>query len=203
MKLETDLDTEHTKQGPAPMKHLWSVLALGGCTLAALALGTARDPDAVRLVTVWTARLTLPLFVVAFVSLGQRAATGTQGIACRTAAFAMALHLLALIRLSLLMDRVPLVFQTVGGSLVSLGGLAAASLVLVGWICWDRSWYRWAVYWPWAVFLFTYLFLARQGEQASRVVAAPLSFLPVVGLLLLALGWRVSLDIKAVKTTVL
>jgi hypothetical protein len=179
------------------MKQTWNVLVLGGLSLAALALRTNADPNTVHLVVVWTARFTLLLFVPAFVLLGQRPKTNTQKIACRAAALAMGLHLLAIMRLVQLTDEAPLAFASVPKAVASLGGAAAAALVLAGWPYWDRRWYRWAVYWPWSVFLFTYLFLARHGEEATRVLEAPLSFLPIVVLLLVALGWRVHSDFRA------
>jgi hypothetical protein len=111
----------------------------------------------------------------------------------------MALHLLAIMRLLRLTGEGLLAFGTISGFIVSLGGAAAAALVLVGWLCWDRPWYRWAVYWPWVVFLFTYVFLARHGETTARVFEAPLLFMPAAGLLLVALLARVRSDFKAVQ----
>jgi hypothetical protein len=181
------------------MKHAWTVLAVGGLFLAVLALGTYSDPDAVRPVVVWTARLTLPLFVAAFVSFGPRALPAIRQVACRSAAFAMALHLLAVMRLAQLTGKAPLAFGTVPAALVSLGGAGAAGVLLSGWLYWDRPWYRWAMYWPWGVFLFTYLFLARSGEETGRIFAAPLTFLPVVLVLLGAFVWRLRSDFKVVK----
>jgi hypothetical protein len=166
---------------------------------AVLALATYTEPDAVRPVVVWTARLTLALFVAAFVLLGTRAGAGPRKVACRAAAFAMALHLLAITRLVQLLDKAPLKFGTVVEAVFSLGGAAAAALVVAGWWYWDRRWYRWAVYWPWGVFLATYVFLTRQGDAAARVVAAPHVFVPVVVLLVGVLAWRVRADFKAVK----
>jgi hypothetical protein len=182
------------------LKHLSTVLILCVLITAALTIEVCGDQELVRLVTVWTARLTLLLFMVAFVSLGKPAVTVTRRIACRAAAFVMALHLLAIMRLVRIIGETPLKIQTLQSAVLSFGGVAAACLVLLGWTFWDRSWYRWAVYWPWSVFLFTYVFLARHGEENARVFAAPLTFLPVVGLLFVALGWRVRLDIKAVRT---
>jgi hypothetical protein len=175
------------------------MLALAGLALAALALGTTSDPYAVRFVTVWTARLTLLLFLPAFVVLGHRPVASTHRIACRAAAFAMALHVLALTRLASLTGEGPVAIHTVLAALLSFGGVAAAALVVMGWTFWDRPWYRWSVYWPWSVFLFTYIMLKPQGAEAARVFAAPLVFGPVVAVLLVALGWRIYLDMKNVN----
>jgi hypothetical protein len=181
------------------VKHIWTVLALCTLGLAALALGTSSDADVVRPVVVWTARLTLVLFVAAFVSLGQAGLAGARRIVCRSAAFGMALHLLAIVRLAQLTGKPPLAFGGVAEAITSLGGAAAAALVVLGWPFWDRRWYRWAVYWPWVVFLFTYVVLVQQGDENARVFAAPLFFVPVVVVLLVALVWRARLDFKAIR----
>jgi hypothetical protein len=180
------------------VKQVWNVLAMAGLTVAALALGTIADPETVRPVAVWTARMTLILFVTGFVLLGLGSGTGTRKLACRAAAFVMGLHLLALLRLAQLVGVAPLSFASVSKAVTSLGGVAAMAIVLAGWLCWDRRWYRWAVYWPWGVFLFTYVFLSRHGDAAARVRAAPLSFGPIAVLLLVALGWRLGADLKRV-----
>jgi hypothetical protein len=180
------------------VKHVPTVLALGALASGALSLGLCSDPEAVRPVVVWTARLALLLFVTAFVLVGSRARAGARQIACRTAAFAMALHLLAILRLCQLTGEAPLAFGTAAQAIVSLGGAAAAALVVLGWPYGDRGWYRWAQYWPWSVFLFTYVFLPRHGDQGARVFASPLFFAPVL-LLLVALLWRVGADFKARK----
>jgi hypothetical protein len=174
------------------------VLALIALAVAALILGTSTDPDVVRPVTVWTARITLVLFVVAFVSLGHPGLAGARRISCRAAAFSMALHVLALLRLAQLAGTAPLAFGTLLQAVFSLGGAAAAALVVLGWVCWDQAWYRWAVYWPWVVFFFTYVVLTSRGDESPRIFAAPLLFLPVVVLLLAALLWRARLDYKAI-----
>jgi hypothetical protein len=185
------------------VKHLPTVLALGALAAAALCLGARGDPDAVRSVVVWTARLALPLFVAAFVLVGPRASDGTRPIACRAAALAMALHLLAIGRLCQLTGEAPLRFGTAPQAVASLGGAAAAALVVLGWAYGDRGWYRWAQYWPWTVFLVTYVFLAGQGDPDARVFARPLFFVPVVVLLLAALLWRVGADAKVLKSSAL
>jgi hypothetical protein len=179
------------------MNQRLNVLALGGLSLAALALQTTADPNTVRPVVVWAARLALLLFVTGFVLLGQGAETLARKIACRAAALALGLHLFALLRMLQITGNAPQV-ATVPGALTVLGGAAAAAIVLAGWWYGDRRWYRWAVYWPWGYFLFTYVLLARHSAEATRVLALPLSYLPSVVLLLVALGWRVYADIKAV-----
>jgi hypothetical protein len=181
------------------VKHAWTVLALTALALAALALGTSTDPDVVRPLTVWTARITLLLFVAAFVSLGHHGLAGTRPIACRAAAFVMALHVLALMRLAQLAGVPPLAFATPVQAVFSLGGAAAAALVVLGWTFWDWAWYRWAVYWPWVVFFLTYVALKSRSEESARVFAAPLFFLPVVVLLLAALLWRALLDYRVIR----
>jgi hypothetical protein len=175
------------------------VLALCGLALAALALGTSSDPDVVRPIVVWTARLTLLLFLPPFVSLGHPGLADARSLSCRAAAFAMSLHVLALTRLAQLAGTAPLAFGTMLQAVLSLGGAAAAGLVVLGWACWDRAWYRWAVYWPWVVFFLTYVVLKSRDEESSRVFAAPLFFLPVVLLLLAALLWRARLDYRAIR----
>jgi hypothetical protein len=183
------------------VKHVPTVLALGALFLGALSLATCSDPEVVRCVVVWTARLTLPLFVLAFVCVGPRARTGIRMSACRAAGFVMALHLLAILRLCHLTGEAPLRFGTAAQTLASIGGAAAAALVVLGWPYGDRGWYHWAQYWPWIVFLFTYVVLSRRGDQDARVFARPLFFAPVVLLLLVALLWRVGADVKRKKGT--
>jgi hypothetical protein len=181
------------------VKYGGTVLALGGLGLAALFLRTYQDPEAVRPAVAWTARLTLVLFVVAFVSLGLRKMNAATRISCRAAAFAMALHLFTILRLAQFTHEAPVAFASATAALLSLGGAAAAALVVAGWAFWTWPWYRWAVYWPWAVFLATYVLLPQQGQSSARIFAAPLTFLPVVVLLLGALAWRVHLDWKAAR----
>jgi hypothetical protein len=178
------------------VKHVPTVLALGALFLGALSLGTCSDPDVVSFVVVWTARLTLALFVAAFVWVGQRARAGIGRSACRAAGFVMALHLLAILRLCQLTGEPPLRIGTPGQVLASLGGAAAAALVVLGWPYGDRGWYHWAQYWPWTVFLITYVVLSGHGDQDARVFARPLFFAPVVLLLLVALLWRVCADVR-------
>lgn len=155
------------------------------------------DPQVMRVITVWTARVVLAFFLVGFVSLGRPGAVGMQRLACRGAAAVMALHLVALLVLNRLIGRAPLSFGTVMEWLVSLGGGGAALVVVAGWVFWNRPWYRFAVYWPWGVFLFTYVILARHGDTTARVRAAPLVFGPVVVVLALALVWRVRADFRS------
>jgi hypothetical protein len=181
------------------VKHVPTVLALCALGLAALALGAAGDPEAVRPLVTWSARLTLLLFVVAFVALGHPGLMGARPVSCRAAAFVMALHLLSLIRFAQLAGTPPLAFGTPMQAVSSLGGAAAAAVVVVGWACWRQAWYRWAVYWPWVVFLFTYVVLPPRGASSARVFAEPLAFLPVVVLLLAVLLWRVALDFRAMR----
>jgi hypothetical protein len=181
------------------MNQIWNVLTLGGLTLAAIALQITADPVTVGLVVVWTARSALLLFVTGFVLLGQDSGTGIRKIACRTAAVAMGLHLLALLRLLQITEKPPVPIATLPGALVVLSGAAAAAIVLAGWLYEERRWYRWAVYWPWGYFLLTYVKLARHSTETTRVLAMPLSYLPSVVLLVVALGWRVYSDFKDVR----
>jgi hypothetical protein len=158
----------------------------------------ADNPHVMRLITVWTARSVLPPFIVAFLFAGWRPGTTTQRIACRIAAFTMTLHTLAIIRLSYLEGEPPLSFRNPMECLVSIGGGTALGLVLVGWFYGERPWYRWAMYWPWGVFVFTYIFLARHGETPPRIVAAPLYFAPILFVLFVAFAWRAFMDFRRV-----
>jgi hypothetical protein len=155
------------------------------------------DPHVMRVITVWTARVTLAFFVVGFVLLGRPGATSGQRVACRGAAAVMVVHLVALVVLNRLIGRAPLSFGSLMQWLVSIGGGGAAVVVVLGWFFWNRGWYRYAVYWPWGVFLFTYVILVRHGDTAARIRAAPLLFGPVVAVLLLVLAWRVRADLRA------
>jgi hypothetical protein len=184
------------------MKHVSTVLALGALCSGALSLRACSDPEGGRLVVVWTARLALPLFVAAFVFVEPPASAAARKLACRSAAFTMALHLPAIGRLCQLTGEAPLAFGTPPQAIFSLGGAAAAALVVLGWPYGDRGWYQWAQYWPWSVFLITYVFLPRHGDQGARVFASPLFFAPVL-LLLVALLWRVGAALKARKPSLL
>jgi hypothetical protein len=156
------------------------------------------DPHVMRLITVWTARSVLPPFIVAFLFAGWRTRAAAQRIASRIAAFAMVLHTLAIIWLAHLEGEPPLRFRTPMECLVSIGGGTALGLVLAGWFYSEKPWYRWAMYWPWGVFVFTYVFLARHGETAPRIMAAPLYFVPILLVLLVVFFWRVLMDFREV-----
>lgn len=155
------------------------------------------NENTMRSITVWTARSVLPSFITAFLCAGWQ--SRIQRIACRIAAFAMALHLIALLLLNHLIGKAPLAFHTPMEALISVGGAVALVLVLVGWSFGDKPWYRWAMYWPWAVFIFTYVFLPRYGDAAPRILAAPVYFGPILAFLFGAFLWRVRLDFKTAQ----
>jgi hypothetical protein len=194
------LPKEHRDLKASPMKHIWGILAMCAIFAVVIFLWRYDNIDTVRLITVWTARLVLPPFIVGFIYSGWRQEAVVQRIACRIAAFAMTIHALSIIRLSYLAGEAPLSFRTPMEWLVSIGGAAALGLVLAGWPFGDQPWYRWAMYWPMGVFIFTYVILSRYSETIPRIFANPLYFGPVLALLLVAFGWRVFVDYKTIKT---
>jgi hypothetical protein len=163
-------------------------------------LVTMPDAEIMRELTVWTARLTLAVFLVAFVLLGKRTASFAQSLACRICGFMMALHLAALTTLASLNKEAPLSFGSPLELIVSFGGAGAALVLVIGALAWAQPWYRWLQYWAWGVFFFTYVFLPQHGQQAPRVAARPHVFGPVVATLLMALCWRAWLDWRASRT---
>jgi hypothetical protein len=141
----------------------------------------------------WTARVMAPVFLVAFVALGRRfaGAARLRRLACRAAAVTHAIHLAAV---AVVVALEPPAAHRGGELLTEIGGGSAAAVIVAGWWLWDREFYRWLTYWPWGVFAFTYLFLARLGDAAPRIAAAPAVFAPVLAALLAALVVRVWAD---------
>jgi hypothetical protein len=118
-------------------------------------LVTMPDAEIMRELSVWTARLMLAVFLVAFVLLGKRTASFAQSLACRICGFMMALHLAALTTLASLNKEPPLSFGSPLELIVSFGGAGAALVLVIGALAWAQPWYRWLQYWPWGVFFFT------------------------------------------------
>ncbi|HET8646127.1 MAG TPA: hypothetical protein VFO85_11595 [Vicinamibacteria bacterium] len=143
----------------------------------------------------WTARAMLPFVVLAFVLLGRRwdPVPPARRSACRAAAVAQAVHLVAI---AFVVALEPPSAREGGGLLTEIGGGSAAAVVVAGWWLWNRGWYRWLTYWPWAVFVFTYVFLPRFGDDLPRVSAAPATFVPLLALLAAALAVRVWSDVQ-------
>jgi hypothetical protein len=141
----------------------------------------------------WTARLMAPCVLLAFVALGRRfaRAAALRRLACRAAAVTHAIHLAAV---AVVIVLEPPAAHRGGELLTEVGGGSAAAVIVAGWWLWDRPFYRWLTYWPWGVLAFTYLFLARLGDTAPRIAAAPALFGPVMLLLLGALAVRVWAD---------
>lgn len=141
----------------------------------------------------WTARVMLPFLVAAFVVLGRRfdAHVLLRRALCRAAALSHAVHLVAV---GFVVALEPPAARAGMGLITEVGGGSAAGVVVAGWWLWERGWYRWLSYLPWGVLAFTYLFLARLGDSAPRVAAAPAVFGPVLALLTAALVVRVWSD---------
>jgi hypothetical protein len=141
----------------------------------------------------WTARAMLPFLVAAFVVLGRRfdPHAPLRRALCRSAALSHGVHLVAV---AFVVALEPPEARGGMGLVTELGGGSAAAVVIGGWWLWNRGWYRWLSYFPWGVLAFTYLVLARLGDSAPRVAAAPAVFGPVVALLAGALLLRVWSD---------
>ena len=176
---------------------LLAPLAAALTAAAAIAVGAVEGLGLVPAVLAarWTARAMLPVAVSAFVVLGRSfdAPAPLRQALCRAAAVSHAIHL-AMVAVVIALE--PPEARAGLGLLTELGGGSAGAVLIAGWWLWDRDWYRWLTYIPWGVLAFTYLFLARYGDSAPRISAAPAVFGPLLALLIAALLLRVWSDVS-------